>query len=71
MSRIRNFAGLAAVVLLVGTASLAQAQGTGSYWNGSVSGDWGNAANWTTASGSFAGNPSWYSAPASSTMAEL
>ena len=42
MSRIRNFAGLAVVVLLVATASLAQAQGQRElgYWNVAGPGDW-------------------------------
>ena len=42
MSRIRSFVGLAAVVLLVGTASLVQAQ---SYWN-VASGHWSVGDNW-------------------------
>ena len=44
MSRIRCFAGLAAVAVLVGAASLAQAQ------NWSVpSGNWSNPNNWSPA----------------------
>ena len=46
MSRIRSFAGLAATVLLVGTASLAQAT-NGSYWNNTGTDDWSNPADWT------------------------
>ena len=47
MSRFRNFAGLAAIVLLVGTASLAQAQNSW-FWNSSGP-NWSNAGNWTVA----------------------
>ena len=48
MSRIKSFAGLAAAVaLLVGAVSLAQAQNT-AYWNQTGSADWGNPLNWTT-----------------------
>ena len=45
MSRIRNFTGLAAAVLLVGAASLAQAQN----WTGAT-GDWTVGGNWSTGS---------------------
>ena len=49
MSRIRSFVGLAAAVLLVGTASLAQAQNA---YIGILRGpaDWSNVANWTPTS---------------------
>ena len=47
MSRSRFFAGLAAAVLLVGAASLAQAQNYPSYyWNTTGPADW-TSANWT------------------------
>ena len=49
MSRSKTFAGLAVAVLLVGAASLAQAQNYPSYyWNTSGPADW-TSANWTTA----------------------
>ena len=55
MNRIKTFAGLAAVVLLVGAASLAQAQNS-YYWN-TGSDNWSNSANWSVlpANGTFIG----------------
>ena len=47
MNRSRSFAGLAVAVLLVGAASLAQAQNNMSYWNQTGPADWSNAGNWT------------------------
>ena len=59
MSRIRSFAGLAAAVLLVGTASLAQAQtSNGYYWNAGTA-PWSNSNNWTSGaapSGAYGGS---------------
>ena len=45
MSKIRTFVGLAAVALLVGASSLAQAQYQGT-WQPAGTGDWTNPANW-------------------------
>ena len=46
MSRSRSFVGLAAAVLLVGAASLAQAQTNSNSWNTAGPADW-TTANWT------------------------
>ena len=50
MSRSRFFAGLAAIALLAGAASLAQAQATftSDYWNTTGPAAWSSSANWTT-----------------------
>ena len=42
-----GFVGLATAALLVGIASLAQAQDTVLYWNNSGTAAWSNTANWT------------------------
>ena len=52
MSKNRSFLGLAVAALLVGAASLAQAQGSNQntdtwYWNQGGSGAWSTAGNWT------------------------
>ena len=61
MSRIRSFVGLAAVVLLVATASLAQAQNNASYWNVTGPAPWSDTAdNWasgTLSSSAARGSP--------------
>ena len=53
MSSVRNFVGMAAAVLLVGAASLAQAQ-TGLYWTNNGTAAWSGSANWTP--GTFLGS---------------
>ena len=51
------FVGLA-VVILVGAASLAQAQGPAQYWNNTGSAAWSGTGHW--ASATFGGNPEYY-----------
>ena len=57
MNRINRFLGMAAGVLVLGTASLAQGQAW--YWNVTGPADWTNVTNWNI-SDSFGGDPSLF-----------